>query len=39
MICVPDLDQGIDDYTRIGFNVYAGGIHPGKGTHNAIAFN
>ena len=39
MICVPDLDQGIDCYTRIGFNVHAGGIHAGKGTHNAIAFN
>ena len=39
MICVPDLDRGIDAYTRIGFNVYPGGIHAGKGTHNAIAFN
>ena len=39
MICVPDLDKGVDDYTRIGFNVHAGGIHTGKGTYNAIAFN
>ena len=39
MICVPDLAQGIDAYTRIGFNVHPGGVHPGKGTHNAIAFN
>ena len=39
MICVPDLGQGIDAYTRIGFNIHAGGIHSGKGTHNAIAFN
>jgi len=39
MICVPDLDQGIDTYTRIGFDVHPGGIHTGKGTHNAIAFN
>lgn len=39
MICVRDLDKGIDAYTRIGFNVHAGGIHTGKGTHNAIAFN
>lgn len=39
MICVPSLDQGIDAYTRIGFNVYAGGAHPGKGTHNAVAFH
>jgi catechol 2,3-dioxygenase-like lactoylglutathione lyase family enzyme len=39
MICVPDLQQGIDAYARIGFNVYPGGAHPGKGTHNAIAFH
>jgi glyoxalase-like protein len=39
MICVPDLQQGIDAYTRIGFNVSPGGVHPGKGTHNAIAFH
>ena len=38
MICVPDLARGIDAYTRLGFNVHAGGIHAGKGTHNAIAF-
>jgi catechol 2,3-dioxygenase-like lactoylglutathione lyase family enzyme len=39
MICVPTLEQGIDAYTRIGFNVFPGGAHPGKGTHNAIAFH
>ena len=39
MICVPDLQEGIDAYTRIGFNVAPGGVHPGKGTHNAIAFH
>ena len=39
MICVPDLAKGIDTYARIGFNVYPGGMHTGKGTHNAIAFN
>lgn len=39
MICVPDLPQGLDVYTRIGFNIYPGGVHTGKGTHNAIAFN
>jgi len=39
MICVPELDKGIDAYTRIGFDVYPGGVHPGKGTHNAIAFH
>ncbi len=39
MICVPDLQQGIEAYTRIGFNIAPGGVHTGKGTHNAIAFN
>ena len=39
MICVPDLGQGIEAYTRIGFNIYPGGVHPGRGTHNAIAFH
>ena len=39
MICVPDLAQGIAQYTKLGFNIFAGGEHPGKGTHNAIALN
>ena len=39
MICVPDLQRGIDIYTRLGFNVHPGGVHPGRGTHNAIAFH
>src|SRR5438477_9013621 len=39
MICVPELEAGIDAYTRLGFSVHAGGVHTGKGTHNAIAFN
>ena len=39
MICVPDLAKGIEAYTRLGFNVCPGGAHPGKGTHNAIAFH
>ncbi len=39
MICVPDLQHGIDAYTRIGFNIYPGGAHTGRGTHNAIAFH
>jgi len=39
MIGVPTLERGIDAYTRIGFNIYPGGAHPGKGTHNAIAFH
>ena len=39
MICVPDLTKGIEQYTKLGFNIYPGGVHTGKGTHNAIAFN
>ena len=39
MICVPDLARGAEQYRRLGFNVQPGGTHPGKGTHNAIAFN
>jgi catechol 2,3-dioxygenase-like lactoylglutathione lyase family enzyme len=39
MVCVPDLAQGIAQYAKMGFNIFAGGDHPGKGTHNAIAFN
>ena len=39
MICVPDLDRGIDMYRRLGFDVAPGGVHPGRGTHNAIAFH
>src|SRR5919201_4035596 len=38
-ICVPDLQQGIDTYTRLGFTIAPGGVHPGQGTHNAIAFH
>ena len=38
MICVPDLGRGMDAYTRLGFNVHPGGVHTGRGTHNAIAF-
>jgi catechol 2,3-dioxygenase-like lactoylglutathione lyase family enzyme len=39
MICVPDLDAGIAQFTKLGFDMHFGGSHPGKGTHNAIAFN
>ena len=39
MICVPDLSRGIEQYTKMGFSISPGGNHPGKGTHNAIAFN
>lgn len=38
MICVPELARGIEAYRRIGFNVYPGGSHTGRPTHNAIAF-
>ena len=38
-IAVPDLQQGIAQYTKMGFNVHAAGTHPGRGTHNAVAFN
>jgi catechol 2,3-dioxygenase-like lactoylglutathione lyase family enzyme len=39
MICVPDLNQATEQYRKLGFNMVAGGDHPGKGTHNAIALN
>src|SRR5262249_4767530 len=39
MICVPDLNEGIAAYRRIGFDVHPGGAHMGQGTENAIAFN
>ena len=38
MICVPDLKAGIEMYRRLGFDVHYGGVHPGGGTENAIAF-
>jgi hypothetical protein len=38
MICVPELRQGMEQYRKMGFNIHDGGVHPGKGTHNAIAF-
>src|SRR2546428_3880720 len=39
IICVPNLEEGIEAYTRIGFHVYPGGAHSGGATHNAIAFH
>ena len=36
---VRDLAQGMEAYRRLGFNVQPGGVHPGKGTHNAIMLN
>ncbi len=38
MVCVHDLDQAIETYRGLGFRIYPGGAHPGRGTHNAIAF-
>ena len=38
VICVPELARGIEAYQRIGFNIYPGGAHTGRATHNAIAF-
>jgi hypothetical protein len=35
-ICVPDLDAGVAQFKKLGFNMAAGGAHPGKGAHNAI---
>lgn len=26
MICVPDLTQGIEQYRKLGFNIYEGGV-------------
>ena len=39
MICVPDLAKATDAYRKLGFNIQPGGVHPGKGTHNAVALN
>lgn len=39
MVCVADLGRATDAYARLGFGVHPGGVHAGKGTHNAIAFN
>jgi len=29
MICVANLEHGIEAYTRLGFNIYPGGVHTG----------
>jgi len=39
IIGVPDLAHGIDAYRRLGFDMQPGGVHPGRGTENAIAFH
>ena len=38
-ISVADLDEGGACYRRLGFNVQPGGVHAGRGTHNALARN
>jgi len=35
MICVPDLPRGIEQYSKLGFNIYPGGAHPGRRTRQA----
>lgn len=37
VIAVADLQQGMARFTRLGFNMQAGGEHSGLGTHNAVA--
>jgi hypothetical protein len=39
MICVADLQRAVETYRRLGFRVSPGGVHPGRGTHNAISMN
>ena len=39
MICPPRLDEGIEAYRRLGFDIYPGGVSSSRGTHNAIAFH
>lgn len=39
MICPPRLDEGIEAYRRLGFDIYPGGASSSPGTHNAIAFH
>jgi catechol 2,3-dioxygenase-like lactoylglutathione lyase family enzyme len=36
VILVDDLDRAIADYRALGFNIFPGGEHPGRGTHNAL---
>jgi len=36
---VADLEQGAAQLRRLGFQVQPGGVHEGRGTHNALAWN
>jgi len=38
-IGVADLEQGVAQYKKLGFSVLQGGVHAGRGTHNAVAWN
>ena len=38
-IGVTDLEQGVAQYKKLGFNVLQGGVHANRGTHNAVAWN
>ena len=37
VVCVPDLDAGVETFTRLGFNIYPGGVPATEGTANAIS--
>src|SRR5262249_61890212 len=39
LLCRPRLDEGIEAYRRLGFDIYPGGVSSSRGTHNAIAFH
>ena len=36
VVGVKDMSQALETFQRLGFFVYPGGEHPGRGTHNAV---
>jgi catechol 2,3-dioxygenase-like lactoylglutathione lyase family enzyme len=36
VILVADLEQAVADYKALGFNIFPGGEHPGRGSRNAL---
>ena len=36
VIAVSDLDRAMDSYRSLGFEVFPGGRHEHRGTHNAL---
>ena len=36
VLCVPDLDAGVEAFIRMGFNVFPGGVPATDGTHHAL---